>query len=86
MWGWALIGLAGSIRASSAQSEHEEPIGSVKGTRGLRPTHGTRGIWLARLLGWLAGLGDELIGPSPRVMHSMCVYYIYIYILMNIPN
>jgi hypothetical protein len=27
-------------------------------------------VWLARLLGWLAGLGGEPMDPSPRVMNN----------------
>jgi hypothetical protein len=47
------------------------------GARGsiLRTRSVARG-W-AGPIGWLGGLGDGPIGPSPRVMNSMCVY-IYI--------
>jgi hypothetical protein len=26
-------------------------------------------VWLAQLLGWLAGLGDKPMDPSPRVIY-----------------
>jgi hypothetical protein len=40
MWEWVLAGSVGSIGASLARSEHAEPIGSVKGARGLWPMRG----------------------------------------------
>jgi hypothetical protein len=61
------------------------------GERGLHPTRGwlaepipsvgsewARGVGSAGSLGWLTGVGDGSMGPSPRVMNSICVC-VYIY-------
>jgi hypothetical protein len=63
-----------------------EPIGLVGGGGAAFVPRGCTGLacmgQLTHFSGWLTGPGDGSMGPSLRVMNSMCVY-IYIIVAMG---
>jgi hypothetical protein len=69
------------VRGRSARSGRglDRGRGSMRGARrSVTRTQSVARGW-AGSIGWLGGLGDGSIGPSLKVMNSMCVY-IYTYI------